>query len=55
MKSLVARVLIALGFLTFFKGTFSHFEANAKEGSTSSSAGRSDTMGGRSGGCGKCN
>ena len=55
MKYLLTRFLVALGLVSFFKGTTNHFEAHASEGSSSSSPAACETMGGRTGGCGKCN
>lgn len=55
MKFLLTRVFVTLGFLSFFGGAANHFKAHAKESSAASSAQASDTMGGRTGGCGKCN
>jgi len=55
MKNLLTRILIGLGLVSFFTGTATHFEAHAKESSSSSSAERSGNMGGRSEGCGKSN
>lgn len=54
MKILFIRFLVSFGLITFFQGTSQHFEAQAKEnGSSVAPAGCGDTMGGRSGGCGK--
>lgn len=52
MKNLIIKMLVALGFLSLFKGTTDSFEVYAAEGSEKSAA-RSEHIGGRSGGCGK--
>ena len=56
MKLFLTKILVAFGLVSFFKGTFDEFKANASESSSSAAAAdRSETMGGRTGGCGKCN
>ncbi len=55
MKFLLSRLLVTLGLFSFFGGTANHFKAYAKESSSSSSAQGTDTMGGKTDGCGKSN
>jgi hypothetical protein len=55
MKLFLTKILVAFGLVSFFKGTFDEFKANASESSSTSATDRSETMGGRTGGCGKCN
>jgi hypothetical protein len=54
MKLFLTKILMVLGIVSFFKGTFGEFKTYASESSSSSTADRSETMGGRTGGCGKC-
>ncbi len=55
MKLFLTRILVAFGIVSLFKGTFDEFKVYANESSSSAAADRSETMGGRTGGCGKCN
>lgn len=54
MKFLLTRLFVILGFATFFSGSSDFIKANAKESSVSSEGASCDTMGGRTGACGRC-
>ncbi len=54
MKKFLIKILVSLGFLSFFKGVSGQFETHARNESSNTAQSFSDTMGGKTGGCGKC-
>lgn len=51
---LITKFLIAFGIISVFQGASKHFEAHAKESSSTAGGSRCDTVGGgRSIGCGR--
>jgi hypothetical protein len=55
MKNFLIKILVSLGLISVFKGISGQFESHAGTESNNLSQRVCDTMGGKTGGCHKCN